>query len=69
MSMMIQIRNVRRARASVIVVDASVVLELLLNTPAGRRVAAAIAAAEITLHAPHLIDLESAQILRVRRAG
>lgn len=47
-----------------IVVDASVVLELLLNTPVGRRVAAGIADPGITLHAPHLLDLEVAQSLR-----
>ncbi len=47
-----------------IVVDASAVLELLLNTSAGQHVAARIAPPEITLHAPHLLDLEVAQILR-----
>lgn len=47
-----------------IVLDASAVLELLLNTVVGRRVAERIAPPGITLHAPHLIDLEVAQILR-----
>ncbi len=47
-----------------IVIDASAVLELLLNTRAGQHVAVRIAAPEITLHAPHLLDLEVAQILR-----
>lgn len=47
-----------------IVVDASAILELLLNTDTGRCVAARIAPPEITLHAPHLLDLEVAQILR-----
>ena len=45
------------------VVDASVVLEVLLQTP----VAAAIEERVFTgeqLHAPHLIDLEVAQVLR-----
>jgi predicted nucleic acid-binding protein len=48
----------------VIVLDASAVLELLLMTDRGERVAERIAAPEETLHAPHLIDLEVAQVLR-----
>jgi predicted nucleic acid-binding protein len=48
----------------VIVVDASAVLELLLVTDTGRRVAERIAPMQETLHAPHLIDLEVAQVLR-----
>jgi predicted nucleic acid-binding protein len=47
-----------------IVLDASAVLELLLGTPAGRGVAERIAAPAETLHAPHLVDLEVAQVLR-----
>ena len=47
-----------------IVLDASAVLELLLVTDKGGRVAQRIAAPEETLHAPHLIDLEVAQVLR-----
>ncbi len=47
-----------------IVLDASAVLELVLRTPAGRGVADRIAPAHETLHAPHLIDLEVAQVLR-----
>ena len=47
-----------------IVLDASVVLELLLTTPAGARVAQRIAGPAETLHAPHLLDLEVAQVLR-----
>lgn len=47
-----------------IVVDASAMLEVLLNTPAGARVADRLSAAGETLHAPHLIDLEVAQVLR-----
>jgi predicted nucleic acid-binding protein len=47
-----------------IVLDASVVLELLLATPAGRAVAERIAPSRETLHAPHLLDLEVAQVLR-----
>jgi predicted nucleic acid-binding protein len=48
----------------VIVLDASAALELLLVTDKGRRVAERIAPPDETLHAPHLIDLEVAQVLR-----
>lgn len=47
-----------------IVLDASAVLELLLVTEKGREVAERIAPIRETLHAPHLIDLEVAQVLR-----
>lgn len=47
-----------------IVLDASAALELLLNTGRGARVAERIAPARESLHAPHLIDLEVAQVLR-----
>lgn len=47
-----------------IVVDASAVIEVLLGTPAARRVAERIFAEGETLHAPHLIDVEIAQVLR-----
>ena len=47
-----------------IVLDASALLELLLGTDQGQGVAARIAAPEETLHAPHLLDLEVAQVLR-----
>jgi predicted nucleic acid-binding protein len=48
----------------VIVVDASAVLELLLHGPAWREVATRIASPDEDLHAPHLLDLEVAQVLR-----
>jgi predicted nucleic acid-binding protein len=48
----------------VIVVDASAMLEVLLNTSAGARIADRLSAAGETLHAPHLLDLEVAQVLR-----
>jgi predicted nucleic acid-binding protein len=48
----------------VIVVDASVVLELLLGTPAGRRAAERLFDRDAALHAPHLLDVEVAQVLR-----
>jgi predicted nucleic acid-binding protein len=47
-----------------IVVDASAVLEVLLQTPVAARVSRRIFAAGETLHAPHLLDLEVAQVLR-----
>ena len=47
-----------------IVVDASALLEVLLNTPAAARVADRLFRSDETLHAPHLIDLEVAQVLR-----
>jgi predicted nucleic acid-binding protein len=48
----------------VIVVDASAVLEVLLNTRAAIAVSERLFAVGETLHAPHLIDLEIAQVLR-----
>lgn len=44
--------------------DASAILDVLLQTPAARRVSRVLFAAGQTLHAPHLIDLEIAQVLR-----
>jgi predicted nucleic acid-binding protein len=53
-----------------IVLDASVVLELLLGTPVGQVVAEDIRTPGLTLHAPHLLDLEVAHVLRrFERAG
>jgi predicted nucleic acid-binding protein len=48
----------------VIVVDASAILEVLLGTPDGARVAGRLFTPGETLHAPHLLDLEVAQVLR-----
>jgi len=48
----------------VIVVDASAVLEVLLRTPAAAAVEARLLAPGETLHAPHLIDVEVAHVLR-----
>ncbi len=47
-----------------IVLDASAAIELLLGTASGRRVARRVASPDETLHAPHLIDVEVAQVLR-----
>jgi predicted nucleic acid-binding protein len=47
-----------------IVLDASAVLELLLATTAGRRIARRIRSPRLSLHVPHVIDLEVAQVLR-----
>jgi predicted nucleic acid-binding protein len=46
-----------------IVADASAVLEVLLRTEAAARVEARLFSGA-TLHAPHLLDLEVAQVLR-----
>jgi predicted nucleic acid-binding protein len=47
----------------VIVLDASAVLDWLLRTPAGQGIDHRIGNGE-SLHAPHLLDLEVAQVLR-----
>jgi predicted nucleic acid-binding protein len=47
-----------------IVLDASALIELLLRTRVGREVSRRVASPELTLHAPHLLDLEVAQVLR-----
>jgi predicted nucleic acid-binding protein len=47
-----------------IVVDASALLEVLLHTPAAERVGDRLFVADETLHAPHVLDLEIAQVLR-----
>lgn len=47
-----------------IVVDASAVVEVLLQTPAAPRVSRRMFLPGETLHAPHLLDLEIAQVLR-----
>ena len=47
-----------------IVVDASAILEVLLGTPDGARVAERLFVPGETLHAPHLLDLEVARVLR-----
>ena len=47
-----------------IVVDASTVLELLLRTTRADAIEARIFAPGETLHAPHLLDIEVAQVVR-----
>ncbi len=47
-----------------IVVDASAMLELLLATPKASAVAKRVFGISVPLHAPHLIDVEIAQVLR-----
>lgn len=47
-----------------IVLDASATVELLLGTARGRQVAALIADPDETLHAPHLMSIEVASVLR-----
>jgi len=47
-----------------IVLDASALVELLLDTPSGRAIATRIADPALGLHIPHLADVEVAQALR-----
>jgi predicted nucleic acid-binding protein len=47
-----------------IVVDASALLEVLLRTPAAMAVEARLFGSDVTLHAPHLLDVEVAQVVR-----
>jgi predicted nucleic acid-binding protein len=54
----------------VIVVDASLIIDVLMATPAGRAAAQRLALHIGAVQAPHLIDLETAQTLRrFERAG
>jgi predicted nucleic acid-binding protein len=48
----------------VIVLDASAVVELVLGTAVGRKVAERISEPALSLHAPHLLDVEVAQVVR-----
>lgn len=47
-----------------IVLDASAVVELLLDTTVGRRVGILIADPAVALHVPHLLDVEVTSALR-----
>ena len=47
-----------------IVLDASAVVDWLLQTSAGRRIEHRMYSARESLHAPHLLDLEVAHVLR-----
>jgi len=47
-----------------IVLDASAAIDWLLQTAAGREIESRIYARGESLHAPHLLDLEVAQVLR-----
>lgn len=47
-----------------IVLDASAILELLLGTDAGLALASRIADPELSIHIPHLADVEVVQALR-----
>jgi predicted nucleic acid-binding protein len=48
----------------VIVIDASALLEALLRTPAAKAVERRLFEQRQTLHAPHLLDVEVAQVIR-----
>lgn len=47
-----------------IVIDASALTELLLRTQLGAKVEVRALSPEVRLHAPHLLDVEIAQVLR-----
>lgn len=47
-----------------IVVDASALIEVILRTPAAGAVESRLFEARETLHAPHLLDVEAAQVVR-----
>lgn len=47
-----------------VVLDASAVLEVLLQTAAGAPLAERLLGPDSSLHAPHLMDVEVAQVLR-----
>ena len=47
-----------------IVLDASAAVDWLLQTPAGQQIDRRISRRNESLHAPHLLDLEVAQVLR-----
>ena len=47
-----------------IVVDASAVLEVLLRTPEAKAIERRLFDPSQTLHAPHLLDIEVAQVMR-----
>ena len=47
-----------------IVLDASAVVDWLLQTPAGQRIENRIYSRNETLHTPHLLNLEVIQVLR-----
>jgi predicted nucleic acid-binding protein len=48
----------------VIVLDASAAVDWMLQTPAGQRIEKRIFSHNESLHTPHLLDLEVAQVLR-----
>jgi predicted nucleic acid-binding protein len=48
----------------VIIVDASVILEVLVQSGIGLRLEGRLFDSGATLHAPHLLDIEVAQVLR-----
>jgi len=47
-----------------IVLDASAAVEMLLQTAIGARLSSRLLAPDSSLHAPHLLDVEVAQVLR-----
>ena len=59
-----------RSAMNAIVIDASAVLEMLLRTRRAEAISRRILGEDAALHAPHLLDVEVAQVLRrYARAG
>jgi predicted nucleic acid-binding protein len=54
----------RGVAAPALVLDASVMVEMLLASPTGARVMARLAEAPVALHAPELLDVEVLHVLR-----
>src|ERR1700681_1118498 len=54
----------RRTRGAVIVLDASAAVDWLVQTAAAQRIESRIFSRNQSLHAPELLDLEVAQVLR-----
>ena len=57
-------RNARSGEISVIVLDASVVIEILLQSQSGRRIQESVLDSSESRHAPHLLVIEVAQVVR-----
>lgn len=56
-------------RPTAIVLDASIVVELILAYEAGKRAMARLVAANAPLHAPELLDVEVRHVLRRAQRG
>jgi predicted nucleic acid-binding protein len=59
-----RLREARFGGRREVVVDASAMIEVLLRAPGAEAVTARLFRGRDTLHAPHLLDVEVAQVLR-----